>query len=239
MDTTTAAPDASAHEATLHALLPYVRALAGRLCARLPASVQQDDLVQEGLLAAWLALPRYEAGASGATPITFALHRARGAMLDLLRQSDWMPRADRRALRALDLAELELLHCLDSAPTLGELAAELGVTLEDVAALQRDRHQASPLPLSTREADEDDDRGPAAPEEHGPEGRLMQRERDAALHEAIDRLPPATRTAMRLRLDGTQVHVIAQLLRVSESRVSRIVSHATALLRGRLHWRFQ
>ena len=63
---------------------PLVKRVAFHLMAKLPASVEVDDLVQNGMIGLLDALGRYEEGL-GAQFETYAVQRIRGAMLDGLR----------------------------------------------------------------------------------------------------------------------------------------------------------
>src|SRR5690554_5462197 len=82
---------------------PMVRRAANQLASRLPANVEVDDLVQAGMIGLVDALSRYETG-HGAQFETFAMQRVRGAMLDELRGSDWLPRSVRRNQRTIEAA---------------------------------------------------------------------------------------------------------------------------------------
>ena len=77
---------------------PLVKRIAHHLMARLPSSVQVDDLVQNGMIGLLDAIDRFEAGL-GAQFETYAAQRVRGAMLDGLRENDWLPRSLRREFR--------------------------------------------------------------------------------------------------------------------------------------------
>ena len=72
--------------------LPLVRRIALQMMARLPASVELDDLIQAGMIGLMDASGRYQDN-QGAQFETFASQRIRGAMLDELRASDWGSRA--------------------------------------------------------------------------------------------------------------------------------------------------
>ena len=74
---------------------PLVRKLAFHMMAKLPPSVEVDDLIQVGLIGLSDALSRYEPS-QGVQFETFATQRIRGAMLDELRGSDWMSRSSRK-----------------------------------------------------------------------------------------------------------------------------------------------
>jgi len=82
---------------------PMVRRVASQLAAKLPANVDPDDLAQAGMIGLLDAMTRYEPG-HGAQFESFAMQRVRGAMLDELRGSDWLPRSVRRAQRTIEQA---------------------------------------------------------------------------------------------------------------------------------------
>ncbi|MDQ2694810.1 MAG: sigma-70 family RNA polymerase sigma factor, partial [Pseudomonadota bacterium] len=86
---------------TRHA--PLVKRIAYHLLARLPDSVQADDLIQAGMLGLLEATRRYDP-AQGASFTTFAERRIRGAMLDEIRKGDWVPRSVHRKAREVAAA---------------------------------------------------------------------------------------------------------------------------------------
>jgi RNA polymerase sigma factor for flagellar operon FliA len=117
--------------------MPLVRRIAYLLMARLPASVDVDDLIQNGLIGLLDALERYEEGL-GAQFETYAVQRIRGAMLDGLRENDWMPRSVRREMRRVEEAIRTLEHERGRPPSEKELADALGLSLADYQKLLLD-----------------------------------------------------------------------------------------------------
>ena len=95
---------------------PLVRKLAHHMMAKLPASVEVDDLIQVGLIGLSEALSRYEA-AQGVQFETFATQRIRGAMIDELRDSDWMSRGSRKSQKDIEQALRRLEHQLGRTPS--------------------------------------------------------------------------------------------------------------------------
>ena len=93
---------------------PLVTRSAQRLLARLPGNVQCDDLIQAGLMALLEVAHRYDPD-RGASFETYAAIRVRGAMLDEVRNTAWMPRSIReKARRASKLRERA--HCEGESP---------------------------------------------------------------------------------------------------------------------------
>src|SRR5205823_14614658 len=107
---------------------PLVRRIAFHLAAKLPSSVDVDDIIQAGLIGLMDAATRFEAS-QGNQFETYASQRIRGAMLDELRQNDWLPRSMRKSLRQIEGAITRLEQRLGRSPSEGELAKELGVSL--------------------------------------------------------------------------------------------------------------
>ncbi|WP_156502398.1 sigma-70 family RNA polymerase sigma factor, partial [Oleiphilus sp. HI0067] len=74
---------------------PLVKRIAHHLMARLPSSVQVDDLIQAGMIGLLEAAQKYESD-RGASFETYAGIRIRGAMMDEVRKGDWVPRSVHR-----------------------------------------------------------------------------------------------------------------------------------------------
>ena len=108
---------------------PLVRRMAHYLAAKLPSSVQIDDIIQAGLIGLMDAAQRFEES-QGFQFETFASQRIRGAMLDELRQNDWLPRSMRKSLRQIEGAVNKLEQRLGRPPNEREIAAELAVSLD-------------------------------------------------------------------------------------------------------------
>src|SRR3990167_418450 len=113
---------------------PLVRRLAHYMMAKLPASVEVDDLIQVGLIGLSDALSRYEAS-QGVQFETFAIQRIRGAMLDELRGNDWMSRGSRKSQKEIETTMRRLEHRLGRSPIESEIAAEMGLSLADYQSL--------------------------------------------------------------------------------------------------------
>jgi RNA polymerase sigma factor for flagellar operon FliA len=113
---------------------PLVRRLALQLIAKLPASVELDDLMQAGMMGLLDAVRRYQQ-TPDAQFETYAVTRIRGAMLDELRSQDWLPRSVRSKTKSIEQAIHALGHRLMRAPTEAEIAEEMGVKLPDYQQL--------------------------------------------------------------------------------------------------------
>ena len=135
---------------------PLVKRIAYHLMARLPSSVQVDDLVQNGMMGLLDAISRFEAG-MGAQFETYAAQRVRGAMLDGLRENDWLPRSLRRDFRRIEEAIAQLEQQYGRAPAEKELAAALGMSLGEYQKMLQDTrgHQLISFEDMVEEGEED------------------------------------------------------------------------------------
>src|SRR5829696_4471444 len=104
--------------------LPFVAALARRMAATMPHSIDLSDLVQDGVIGLIDAAHRFD-DTRGIKFETFAERRIRGAMIDALRKDAW-PRGVRRQRRELEAAREELRRELGAEPSLADLAAKMG-----------------------------------------------------------------------------------------------------------------
>ena len=104
--------------------LPFVQALARRLAASMPHSIDISDLVQDGMIGLIDASHRFDES-RGIKFETFAERRVRGAMIDALRRDAW-PRGIRRVRRELEAAREQLRHDLGYEPSLSDLANHMG-----------------------------------------------------------------------------------------------------------------
>src|SRR6478672_5309921 len=103
---------------------PLVKKLAHQMKAKLPPSVEVDDLIQAGMIGLLDAVNRYE-DTHGAQFETYAVQRIRGAMLDELRSSDWLPRNMRQTMRKIESAMTEVQQKLGRPAAESEIASHM------------------------------------------------------------------------------------------------------------------
>lgn len=211
-----------------------VRRIAWHLSARLPDSVDVEDLVQAGQIGLIEAARHYKPD-GGASFATYAGARIRGAMLDELRRGDWMPRSVHRNARAIARAVRAVEGRHKRAASETEIAAELGVSLAEYHAMA-DAAARGPL-LSLDGLSADDEAAPDIPDAHSADAmeQLAGAGFRRALAQAIDQLPERERQVMGLYYEESlNLREIGAVLGVTESRVCQIHAQAVARLRGRL-----
>lgn len=216
---------------------PLVKRIAYHLMAKLPASVQVDDIIQNGMLGLLDAMSRYEEGL-GAQFETYAVQRIRGAMLDGLRENDWLPRSLRRDMRRIESAIHTLEQQKGRQPTEGELAESLGMPLgEYQKMLQEARGYQLVYFEDFTDGDDDDylERHSVGTEDLDPLERLLDKNMRDVLVKAIGDLPEREKTVMGLYYEeDLNLREIGEILGVSESRVCQLHSQAIARLRSRI-----
>jgi len=106
-----------------------VKKLAYQLKAKLPPSVELDDLIQAGMMGLLDAANKYE-DSHGAQFETYAAQRIRGSMLDELRSADWLPRSIRKNMREVETSISQLEQELGRSPSENEVAKHLSLSLD-------------------------------------------------------------------------------------------------------------
>lgn len=215
---------------------PLVKRIACHLMARLPASVQIDDLVQNGMLGLLDALGRFEAGVGSQFEV-YATQRVRGAMLDGLRENDWLPRGLRRDCRRIEQAIAQLEQENGRTPTEKELADALGMALADYQKMLQDArgHQLIYLEDMVLEEGEDFLECHLVDDGADPCGFLENEELRRALVQAIDALPEREKLMMALYYEqDLNLREIGEVMGVTESRVCQLHGQAVMRLRARI-----
>src|SRR5258706_10245879 len=181
--------------ATVQQFAPLVARLARQVAAKLPASVELDDIQQAGMIGLMDAAQRFKDD-QGAQFETFATQRVRGAMLDELRRNDWAPRTMRRTQRRVDRAISALEQRLGRAPTEREIATELWVTLDQYREMLIEARGGQIVSADEPQGEDDSESllarcAAAAGDE--PLARLESRRFREGLVEAIEALPERDR----------------------------------------------
>ncbi|MEI7760597.1 MAG: RNA polymerase sigma factor WhiG [Thermoleophilia bacterium] len=218
---------------------PLVKFVAGRLGATLPAHVDEQDLVSYGLLGLIGAIERFDID-RGIKFETYAITRIRGAIIDELRSLDWVPRSVRTRAREIERAIAELERRLHRAPTDEEIAAKVGITIDELEKSLSEISRSSMAAL-------DELWGPSSSgdqialidtiedeEAPDPAFSLEQSEMSEALGDSIASLPEREKLVVTLYYyEELTLREIGEVLGVTESRVSQL--HTKAVLRLKAH----
>ena len=219
--------------------MPLVKRLAHQMKAKLPPSVEVDDLVQAGMIGLLDAINRYEEN-HGAQFETYAVLRIRGAMLDELRSSDWMPRSTRANMRKVEQAMATLQQQLGRPPSESEVAQSLKLPLAEYQELLGDSggHQLVYYEDFHDEDGNDSFLDRYAVDDDDPLKSLLDTDFRQTVIDAIDALPPREKMLMGLYYEEElNLKEIGAVMGVSESRVSQLHTQAVARLRTYLRER--
>ena len=224
-------------DAQIRQYSPLVKKLAHHMIAKLPASVEVDDLIQVGMMGLTEALARFEPS-QGVQFETFASQRIRGAMIDELRGGDWMSRGSRKSQKEIEQAVHRLEHRLQRAPMESEIAAELDMPLDEYQELLAKVRGTQLVYLEDISGGDDGDDyldRHVAMADADPVHILGDARMRAALVEAIKNLPEREQYIMSMYYENDMnLKEIAQVLGVTESRVCQLHSQSIARLRAKM-----
>ena len=215
---------------------PLVKRIAHHIMAKLPASVEVDDIIQAGMMGLKDAVGRY-VEKQGAQFETYAAQRIRGAMLDELRSCDWVPRGIRKNMRTIEKAMHVLEQRLGRQPSEQEIANHMEMSLPDYQQMLQEArgHQLVYYEDYSEGADEhflDRHAGHTHP---SPLENMLEASMRERLIEAIEDLPEREKMMMGLYYEqDLNLREIGAVMGVSESRVCQIHTQAVARLRSML-----
>lgn len=234
----TASGDNSARDALLSENLSLVHHVARQLSRSLAVEADFDELVSAGTMGLMTAVQSFDAQ-RGLAFSTFAVPRIRGSILDELRRQDHVPRSVRRKAREISRAREHLMRQLGRMPEDSEMAQQLGTDVQTLWRWQSEVEGAVHVSL-TSTAGDDGSTVPSRAEflsndDEAADERLSREDEVALMRDAILRLNDQERTVLSLYyFEELKSADIADVLGISESRVSQIRSKALARLRTEL-----
>lgn len=231
------APSDALRSQLIEQYAPLAKYVVDRLNLQPTGGLSYDDLISQAIVGLIEAIDRFDP-ARGVKFNTFAYYRIRGAVMDMLRELDWVPRSLRSKSTDIVNTIARLEGELHRTPTDAEVAAAMGLTLAQFDDLAQEVGGQTVVSLdefvehaagehSTPMADLIPDPNAISPEEHTAYTDMRR-----ALAEAIDSLPTNERLVISLYYqDGLTLKEIGKVLGVTESRVCQL--HSKAILRLR------
>jgi len=231
--------DPGAREALIKQYAHLVKITAGRVVTSLPPNIERDDLVSAGVVGLIKAVDQYDISRQVKFE-TYAIALIRGAILEMLREEDWVPRSIRERVKNLERTYLQLEMALGRPASEEEVACALGVEIDELHSLLSDTGRATLVSLDDvivgvdgneriHLVDVIDD------ELASPLSEIESKEMRRTLGTAIDRLPDRERLVISLYyFEGLTFKEIGRVLTVSESRVYQLHTQAVLRLRGYL-----
>ncbi len=215
-----------------HALL--VKRIAHHLLGRLPQSVQLDDLIQAGMLGLLEAARHYDSS-KGASFETYAGIRIRGHMLDEVRRNDWVPRSVYRNSRMISEAVKQVEHKLGREAKDFEVAEELGLPISEYHDMLQDSASSHLYGFDDLGVTDDILYTEGNGSSSEPHVSVLHTDLMSHLTEVIEGLPHKERVVLSLYYEqDLNLKEIGEVLEVSESRISQILSQATHRIKSRL-----
>lgn len=209
-----------------------VKRIAHHLSARLPESVDINDLMQAGMIGLLEASSNFD-DSRGASFETYAGIRIRGAMLDEVRKQDWTPRSVYRKQREVSEAMRAIELETGKAAEPKDVAQRLEISLDEYFEILRD---ASGCRLFSLDAAKDEyGYGYHEPksETSTPDQALSRDQQTEKIAAAVNNLPDRERLVLSLYYERElNLKEIGEVLGVSESRVCQIHSQAALRLRS-------
>lgn len=219
--------------------MPMVKYLVSRIVSQLPPHLDSQDLTSAAVIGLINAADRYDP-ARGVLFKTFAEQHVRGAIIDELRSYDLLSRSMREKYKRLEREVTSLEHALGRNPTSEEVAEALSISLDEYFDLLDDVHVLTFISLDDSWEDEDGNVVCLSDvlneqEEKSPQHRVIRMQLAEALGAAIEALPEKERLAVTLYYnEGMSLKEIGATLKLTESRISQLISQAMVRLRGKL-----
>ncbi len=212
-----------------------VKRIACHLLVRLPDSVMLEDLIQAGMIGLIEAANNYDPS-KGASFSTYASIRIKGSMLDEVRKGDWTPRSVHKNARTVAEATLSLEHLTGRRAKDVEVAEYLGISMEEYHKILKDSSGSKIFAFDDIGDDEDSFfTENIADKSSNLIDVLQQKDFKEKLAKVILSLPERERLVLVLYYEEElNLKEIAEVIGVTESRISQILGKATIRLQSRM-----
>ena len=212
--------------------LHIVKVIAARMYPAYKNLADHDDIMSCGTLALLNSIDRFDYTRDVKFE-TFASIRVRGAMIDYLRKQDWVPRTVRKSIKDIDAVYAELQNGLGREPSDEEVAEKLNMSADEYYEALSNGYSANILSLEELIADNAANVVPVS--DDTPEKEYENNELTGVMAKAIEDLSEKEKTIISLYYyEGLKAKQIANILEVSESRVSQLHSKALTKLKYNL-----
>lgn len=226
-------------DALIERTLYLVKFVVGRLGSMLPAHIKLEDLYSSGVTGLVKAVERFDPSKNSKFE-TYAVLLIKGAIIDELRELDWIPRSVHQKANLITSAQEILQQRLGRDPTDRELSEHLGLTEEELDTILLRVRPAILISLNGDVSHNDEENAPISERIADAKAETSfeaadRKEYVSLLENAIANLPEQERRVLTLYYyDELMLKEIGKIMGISESRVSQIHTKALLKLRGRL-----
>jgi RNA polymerase sigma factor for flagellar operon FliA len=228
--------DPAVREALILEYSHLIKYIAGRLNIYFGSNVEYDDLVSFGVFGLIDAIDKFDIN-KGVKFETYASLRIRGAIIDSIREMDWVPRSLRQKNKELEKAYWEVENELGHSASDKDIADKLNISLDDFYKLLNEVNVASMVSLEDF-LEQNYEIGTdisSTNRKDRPEYEAELNEIGEILGDAIDKLPEKERMVLTLYYyEELTLKEISAIMKVSESRISQLHTKAIMRLRGKL-----
>ncbi len=230
-----AEPRTGTREELIKKYAPLVKYIADRISIRLPPNISRDELISAGIVGLLDAIEKFDPE-MGIKFQTYAEHRIKGTILDELRKMDWVPRSIRKDVHQIENTILALESRLGREPEDHEVAEEIGVDIDSYYKMIDRAKGISLLSLNEIMPDGSIPRYTKQVSNlPSPFEELRLKELKGVLAKALEGLQKKEQLVISLYYyDELTLKEIAEVLDLTESRISQIHSKAIVRLRARL-----
>ncbi len=228
--------DPAAKEKLIIEYTGVVKYIAGRLSIYFGSNVEYDDLIGYGIFGLIDAVEKFDLS-KGVKFETYASLRIRGAIIDSIREMDWVPRTLRQKNKEIERVYSELENEFGRSATDKEVADRLGISIKELNKLLGELNLSSMVSLEEfleQNYEMDVKTAPISRDER-PEGYLEMTELREILSDAIGKLPEKERLVVSLYyFNDLTLKEISAIMKVSESRISQLHTKGILRLKGKL-----
>lgn len=210
--------------------LYIVKAIALQMRNIYSGFMQMEDIINEGAIAIMKGIDRYDLDKDNKFE-TFISRRIRGMVIDLVRKNDWMPRDYHKQNKSIENARVHLDNTLGRHPSDEEIAGYLQIDIKKCQKIQRMSTMVNVLSLDMVTGEDDEHPSfqiPSGDIKTQPERAFLREEVLSTLTDAINSLKEKEKMVVSLYyVEELNMSQIAQVMEVSEPRISQI--HSTAI----------
>ncbi|SES68007.1 RNA polymerase, sigma 28 subunit, SigD/FliA/WhiG [Natronincola peptidivorans] len=226
--------DTEAKNQLIEKYIELVKVIAGRLYNTYGSSIEYDDLVSYGIFGLLDAIEKFDIEKKVKFE-TYAQIRIRGAIIDQLRNLDWIPRSIRQKSKSIEETYNRLENKLGRNAKDIEVARELNISINELHSILQQTNSFNIISLEEKLYDSnivDYLRHEAQPL---PEDIVCHEELYQILQNSIEKLPEREKQVISLYYYNELTYKeIGEVLSISESRVSQLHSKAISRLKGKI-----